>query len=70
MPLFLALNYALLKIHPKDFVWRWDEAVKMVGLPQFQELCQKGAAPADLEPLFTSEAARFNDLRKPYLLYP
>ena len=69
LAVFLAVNDALLSIHPRDFKWRWDEVKRMVGTEEFRRIIEAGADPGKLKRLFDSGPESFTKTREPYLLY-
>jgi len=67
---FRALEDSIRRHQPKDLVWRWDEAKRMVGTDRFRQLVESGADAAAIEKLFDGDAAAFKKKREPFLLYP
>jgi uncharacterized protein YbbC (DUF1343 family) len=66
---FLALNTALRRLHPKEFVWTWEEARKMTGSREFRRIYESDGSPEKLKALFEDGAREFSRKRQPYLLY-
>lgn len=67
---FVHLACFLRDRHPKDFTPRWDEVARMVGTTEFERLYKAGAPPETILALFHREAARFDERRRAFLLYP
>ena len=67
---FVALATALRDLNPKDFKLKWEHSRRLIGRHRFLELYEAGAPASDFYPLFDDDAARFEERRKPYLLYP
>ncbi len=67
---FTALVTALRDLYPDDFKLRWERSRRLIGLEEFRELYETGAASADIAARFDEDAARFREQRRPYLLYP
>lgn len=66
---FLAFNSILRRLHPTDFVWRWEEAKRMTGSAEFQRIYESDGDPVKFQALFELGAERFAKTRKPFLLY-
>ncbi len=66
---FVALDDALRALHPKELVWRWDEARRMAGSDDFRRLHEGGAPLAELNARFERDIPAFRESRKPFLLY-
>jgi uncharacterized protein YbbC (DUF1343 family) len=67
---FIALAVALRDLYPNDFKLRWEHTRRLVGRHRFLELYESGAPASDFYPVFHEDAARFEERRKPFLLYP
>lgn len=60
---------ALRELHPTEFVWRWDEAKRMVGTEEFRRLWETGAEDDAFLALFDKGPADFAAARTEVLLY-
>ena len=66
---FRKLEYAIRRAYPKDFIWRFDEAKRMVGTAEFQRQLERGADPLLIQQLFDQGPTIFGKSRQTYLLY-
>lgn len=69
LAIFRKLEEALRKRHPRDFSWDWEQLRRVLGTREFQRLIESGGDPLLIEQLFAQGAQRFEQDRKPYLLY-
>lgn len=69
LAVFRRLNETLMRLHPLEFEWRWDEAKRMVGTDEFRRLIEGGEDPEMIKALFESGPERFRKVREPFLLY-
>ncbi|MDD5657545.1 MAG: DUF1343 domain-containing protein [Elusimicrobia bacterium] len=69
LAVFRHINEALRETHRNDFIWRWDEARRMLGSEEFQRIYQRDGDPVKILLLFNRDAEEFERTRKPYLLY-
>lgn len=70
LAVFRHIALALRELHPDQFVWRWDEARRMVGVLEFRRLWETNARDAAFLDLFDKGARDFEASRLPFLLYP
>lgn len=69
LAVFRHIALALREMHPDNFVWRWDEAKRMVGVEEFRRLWESGAGDAAFLDLFDKGARDFETSRQGVLLY-
>jgi uncharacterized protein YbbC (DUF1343 family) len=66
---FVHLAAALRDRHPGQFLWRWDEAKRMLGTEAWRKLYEGNVAPAEIVKIFRRGPERFALERGKYLLY-
>ncbi len=66
---FRHLALALREENPKEFVWRWDEVKRMVGVDEFRLMWETGASDAAFLGLFDQGPRDFEPSRASVLLY-
>jgi uncharacterized protein YbbC (DUF1343 family) len=66
---FRVLEGSIRRAHPKEFVWRWNEAKRMVGTAKFETLVESGASAKRIKKLFDAGPKDFKKTRERHLLY-
>lgn len=69
LAVFRHVALALRELHPDNFVWRWDEVKRMVGVEEFRRLWESGAGDPAFLNLFDKGARDFETARASVLLY-
>src|SRR3989339_103693 len=69
LDVFRAIDQALYEVHGEDFRWRWEEARKMTGSREFQNIWERGHDRIKLMALFNWGSEKFEKSRRDYLLY-
>jgi uncharacterized protein YbbC (DUF1343 family) len=66
---YAAVLTVLRELHPNDFKPNWIETRKLVGTDRVQRLYERGAGVEELTESFRTETERFEEARRPFLLY-
>ncbi len=69
MDLFVQIFKILWDLYPEEFVVRWDEMARMMGSTHFQTVIERGESAETILVQLHDEAKKFEESRKPYLLY-
>jgi uncharacterized protein YbbC (DUF1343 family) len=69
LKMFAVLAAALRDGYPKDFDLKWTASRKLIGRAAFKDWYDRGGRPEELEALFDRDAAEFEKIRAPDLLY-
>lgn len=67
--LFVQAGVILRELYPKEFVMRWEEISRVTGSGNFREMLENRYSAETILFFIHEKAARFEQSRKPYLLY-